>query len=292
MARKRSRQRFSLPRLFKGLAAKGHTTLDQPQLADALAYLQFFGDVGKEPTVDDLRAAIRRVQTAARRLVPNLKVDSILGPVTKRALDTLPRCNPRQELKVERAAGRDGGTWGAKPVTFFVRDAVPGFSVNKVSDQVRRAADECERVCGLKFKRTTSESSANLILRAQRIDGPGRTLGVHDIVPSRGYSGTLRGEIDTREPWTEDLLFRVILHEVFWHGIGQFHYSGRGRSIGEPFLWNYTGYTETDADILSRKNGLPGPISAPDTPIELPRKVVKVNGHLVYSGVVDSIELS
>jgi len=128
----------------------------------------------------------------------------------------------------------NGLRWQTTPVTWAYnpyRQDLPSSA-----RLIRENWAEIEAVCGFRAQET-GESTANIVITNQPLDGRGGTLG-QAYQPASGdrmsACGPMCGNImiDTAEIWTEDFFQTVMLHEQL-HAIGLPHSRDR-RSIMYP----------------------------------------------------------
>ena len=241
-------------------------------------YLQYFGDIQAGDGPAQWLAAIRRVQQMLNRADPSLRlpVDGIAGLDLVRILERIPRC--RQRHDVPRAQQRRGGSWAAGRLKHHFRGTARGVTTAQQTEAFEMVFAEVARVCDLIIEPTSSRNAADLRTTFEPIDGPGGTLGIYDIPVTDNWTSPLQGEIDSREPWNVTTLYRTLLHELT-HGLGRFHWQGQSRSIMEPFVWAYDGYTDSDAVVMVEK------YDPPSTPPPQPPPSGGQASRLIVDGV-------
>lgn len=256
---------LKLEQLFR----KWHTTADK--VLWAVDWLKHYGYLAKEGTltVDDVVKALKKLQ----EITGALEVDGELGPKTLTVMQSWPRCGVSDAAMLEaREAVR---AWGTKNLTYFIQKRDSDLSPAEWDAIIREAFDGWERVCGLKFEQTDSNSGANLVISTGRgskdnFDGPGSTLAWAYLPPQANFKGQLLMRFDEDETWSKfganrgTYLLNVATHE-FGHFIGLEH-SSVSSALMAPF-YSPKISTPQDNDDVSRAVALYGkPSGSTPTP--------------------------
>lgn len=128
--------------------------------------------------------------------------------------------------------------WPSPDITYAITGIVPGWSKEQYRAVVRESFDSWQRVCGIQA-REIDTSDANLIIsvgrgRRSNFDGPGGTLAWCELPCGNVRQCLLRMDLDER--WTQDLVPKVLKHEI-GHGIGIKHIDPRiGRALMNPVI--------------------------------------------------------
>lgn len=190
---------------------------------------------------------------------------SVSGEIDAKTLNIveLPRCGCPDFLN-ENAGGVN--KWGVSTLYYYVRRRDSDLSTQVWDDTIAAAWYEWEKICGLTFKRTDTESKAHLISdvgsgRGNNFDGPGRVLAWHQLPPSSNYQGQLLGMADSAETWTEKFLKGVWVHEG-GHGLGFSHSNDRNDIMYPTYNGVFTG--PQAGDIRRAVDYYGNPIAQPD----------------------------
>lgn len=180
----------------------------------------------------------------------------------------------------DRLAQRPGGLcrWPDGRVSYFVRDAVPGFSLAETRRDIDWAMQQIASACGLKVEQADRPETCRLLFTTGRIDGPGGTLAIARLPCGRVDQCEVR--FDPAERWGKfgevgKVTFRLVaLHEAM-HGVGVEHidvsrlavmnpaYSSKLAALAHPLQ-------PPDRDELRRRYPLPPNSTTPSTPSAAP----------------------
>lgn len=203
---------------LNNLVAKYKVTAEK--LSKAIAYLHRYGYLVKSGEIKDY--TLQEIIDGVKKFQAlfDVDVDGEIGPQTLRAMDW-PRCG-HPDFEEQREELR---RWRKKNLAIYVQKSISRFTRDSFEQQLFAYLPELEKVCGLKFSISGTQSAADIVIGAGRgrgadFDGPSGTLA-YAYLPGEEFDGQLRLMFDDDETWSTNPQSRgILLKNVFLHEIG------------------------------------------------------------------------
>jgi len=203
------------------------TKLSAEQSEFALRYISYYYQDAQKGrmSLDDVNEHVRTIQSQL-----GLEETGQIDAQLVKTLEYTPRCGlTDQDIKKSAA----GDKWGIKNLTYFVEQYVKNLSRADQDDILQTAFNYWTEVADIRFTRSNSKSSSNLVIstgqgRGDGFDGPSNTLAWAYLPPTVNYNGQLLMRFDLDETWTKIssdrgiMMLNVACHE-FGHMLGLEH---------------------------------------------------------------------
>jgi hypothetical protein len=158
--------------------------------------------------------------------------------------------------------------WPDKRVTWFVRDTVPGLSLEECRADARWVMGQLAASCGLIVSEAPDAASARVLYVTRRLDGPQGVLAQAQL--PCGPIQQSRVEFDSGEQWgklgdARRVIYRLVnLHETC-HAVGVGHLNKPPTAVMNP-TYNASLQVLQTADVaeLVERYGPPAPPPAPN----------------------------
>ena len=274
--------------------------LDVEKVQKIVNYVKFFYSLKDDFSLTDFIKAVKHLKRAF-----NLDEDELLTTQLERITE-YHRCGCPDTLEFEEI--RDYNRWQpGMTLKWYIDSYVPGLSKD---DQVAICSDvykHISNIIDLRFERTTSSNSANLIIRAANrgngLGNSGGTLAYAYLAPSRNFTGQLELVMDQAEIWVKNptqrgiVFFNVFCHETL-HNLGLSHSQVSSALMAPFYSPNVCCPTQND-DIPRLVNlygkaresqPIPTPVPVPTpTPTPTPTPGGSEGAEIMIKGKVDKL---
>ncbi len=260
-----------------------------------LEYLTYYGYIGKPP---EGSFALISIQDAVKQFQEffDLEPDGEMGLKTLRAM-ALPRCNMKDIGYAEQYG------WNKKDLTYYIEAYLSDLNKTEYETIIDLAFKAWEDVADLRINRTSTKSSANLIVgvgsgRKDGFDGPSGTLAWCEL-PTRN-TRQVQEKTDAAETWIGRSggrgikLLNVLTHE-FGHGLGLVHSKSKG-ALMAPYYSPDIAFPQKNDDI-PRIQSIYGPAKTTPTPQPEPNPIPQPNPNnltriiLEIEGIIKNAEI-